>query len=147
MAFHDVRLELARNLAVTTPTLSHAVDLGASPPLRSLAMQDLSLVVCVGDQGLANQIADTLTISLYTDFVDTFTLLPVVLWSTTIPLIFGAGYGPGYQLAVVPPPTAAVYNRFIALYFSSAPNPLSQGTFNAHFVSTPTIRYTYPDAV
>jgi hypothetical protein len=140
----DDRNEFSDALAVTSSAISDVVDLGATPTLRSLSMQNLYLVVTVDEAATAAGAA-TVTFSLESDSTADLNTSATVHYSTAA--IGKAALTLGSTQVVVPLPVTANYERYLGVRFTVATGPLTAGKFSAFLTPTPPVMTIYPDAV
>lgn len=139
----DERNEFADALAVTSTAISDVIDLGATPTLRALAMQDLYLVINVDEQATASGSA-TVQFSLESDSTADLATSATVHWQSSA--IGKATLAPGYFVTKLPLPIDATYERYLGVRFTVATGPLTAGKFSAYLTPVPPVATIYPDA-
>ncbi len=139
----DERNEFSDAQTVTASAISDVIDLGATPTLRSLAMQDLYLVISVDEAATAAGAA-TVTFSLESDSAVGLDSSATVHFSTAA--IGKATLTLGYFVAKVPLPIDATYERYLGVRYTVATGPLTAGKFSAYLTPVPPVQTIYPDA-
>jgi hypothetical protein len=152
MMFTDARLEIADNVALTVTAISDVIDLGATPTLRSLALQDMALVITT-TQAFSDGVADTsdVTIELRSDSATSLQSSPTTHWRSKA-IVIDTLTSSGQVVALVPLPQAATYERYLGLLYTITDGVGGAGTFltgriNALLVNNATIKHAYPDGI
>lgn len=140
----DDRNEFSDAQAVTASAISDVIDLGATPTLRSLAMQNAYLVVSV-DTSAAAAGAATVTFSLESDSTADLATSPTVHFASAA--IGKAALTAGTLAIKMPLPVDATYERYLGVRFTVGTGPLTAGAFSAYLTPVAPVMTIYPDAV
>ena len=148
MAFVDNNLELSDEQAVTDSAISDVIDLGANPTVRSLSLKNAYLVVdCTEEIGDGDPEDVTVTISLESDSVAALSSSPTVHWRSAALAVGAAEMLSGGNVAIIPLPVKANYERYLGVRYTVTDGPLVTGAFSAYITHDPSIRTLYPDAI
>lgn len=148
MAFVDNNLELSDEQAVTSSAISDVIDLGASPTVRSLSLQNAYLVVnCTETASDGGVETFTVTVSLESDSVAALSSSPTTHWASETHGVSEEAMVAGGNVAIVPLPVKASYERYLGVRYTVANGPLTVGKFTAYITHDPSIRTLYPDAI
>jgi len=139
----DKRNEFQDAVAVTASAISDVIDLGATPTLRSLAMQALYLVITCDEAATAAGAA-TVTFSLESDSTANLATSATVHYTT--PAISKTALTLGSTVCRVPLPIDATYERYLGVRFTVATGPLTAGKFSAYLTPVAPVQTLYPDA-
>ena len=140
----DERTEFADAQVVTATAISEVIDLGATPTLRALALQNLYLVIST-DVAAAAAGSATVTFSLESDSTADLATSATVHYSSAA--IGKASLGAGTVPVKIPLPIDATYERYLGVRFTVATGPLTTGSaFSAYLTPTVPLQTIYPDA-
>lgn len=150
MAFVDKLTEFANALGVTSGGITDVVDLGTTPTLRALAMQNQCLVLNITTlfDPDAGDPATTVVFDLVSDSAAALTTSPTVHWSSDVLNV--ADMVAGLTVAIVPLPMKANYERYLGLSITlggGTPGVLATGAISAYLTPDPSLRTLYPNAI